>query len=161
MSSTRRITKEYGELTQSPPAGYHIALGPNDSLHTWHVTLSAPKESIYHPGRYGIMLNLPTEYPFKAPVVKFTTRIYHPNVTNDSLGNICLGLLKTENWKPSTKISAVLDALRNLLVEPLPDDPLEDRIAEQYRNDRQGFEKAAKGFVEKYAMGDPTFPAGP
>ncbi|EGX88324.1 ubiquitin conjugating enzyme (UbcB), putative [Cordyceps militaris CM01] len=161
MSSTRRITKEYGELTQTPPDGYQIALGPNDALHTWHVTLTAPADSVYHPGRYGIVLSLPAEYPFKAPVAKFVTRIYHPNVTNDSLGSICLGLLKTENWKPSTKIVAVLDALRNLLVEPLPDDPLEDRIAEQYRNDRAGFDKSVKGFVEKYAMGEPTFPAGP
>lgn len=31
-----------------------------------------------------------------------TTRIYHPNVTDD--GAICMGLLKSEAWKPSTKI---------------------------------------------------------
>ncbi|OAR04577.1 hypothetical protein LLEC1_02183 [Akanthomyces lecanii] len=161
MSSTRRITKEYGELTQTPPEGYTIALGPNDSLHTWHVTVAAPAGCVYHPGRYGVVVALPAEYPFKAPVVKFATRIYHPNVTNDSLGSVCLGLLKTESWKPSTKIVAVLDALRNLLVEPLPDDPLEESIAEQYRNDREAFDKAARGFVERYAMGDPTFPAGP
>lgn len=153
--------QEYGELTQTPPEGCTVALGPNDTLHTWHVTLAAPASSLYSPGTYGVILTLPNEYPFKAPVARFATRIYHPNVTNDSLGNVCLGLLKTENWKPSTKISAVVEALRNLLAEPLPDDPLEERIAEQYRNDREGFEKAAKGFVEKYAMGEPTFPAGP
>ncbi|TQV93718.1 hypothetical protein V2A60_004113 [Cordyceps javanica] len=161
MSSTRRITKEYGELTQSPPEGCVVALGPNDALHTWHVTLAAPAGTVYHPGRYGVVLALPAEYPFKAPVARFATRIYHPNVTNDSLGSVCLALLKTENWKPSTKISAVLAALRALLAEPLPDDPLEDRIAEQYRNDRDAFDKAARGFVEKYAMGDPTFPPAP
>ena len=52
----------------------------------------------------------------------------------------------------------MLDAVSNLLVEPLPDDPLEDRIAEQYRNDRSGFEKEAKAAVEKYALQDPVFP---
>lgn len=79
-------------------------------------------------------------------------------MTNDSLGSICLGLLKPENWKPSTKISAVLDAVCNLLVEPLPDDPLEDRIAEQFRSDRAAFDKAAKADVDKYAIQDPVFP---
>jgi ubiquitin-conjugating enzyme E2 D/E len=83
--------------------------------------------------------------------VRFVTRLYHPNVTNDSI-------LKPENWKPSTKISAVLEALRNLLVEPQPDDPLEDRIAEEYRNDRQSWLKQVKVQVDKYALADPVFP---
>jgi ubiquitin-conjugating enzyme E2 D/E len=91
--------------------------------------------------------------------VRFATRIYHPNVTNDSLGNICLGILKPENWKPSTKVAAVLEAVRQLLAEPAPDDPLEDRIAEEFKNDRATFEKKAKEQVERYALGDPVFPA--
>jgi ubiquitin-conjugating enzyme E2 D/E len=91
--------------------------------------------------------------------VRFITRVYHPNVTNDSLGNICLGILKPENWKPSTKIAAVLDAVRNLLIEPQPDDPLEERIADEYRNDRAGWEKNVRVHVERYARGEPVFPA--
>ncbi|KAJ4308107.1 hypothetical protein N0V84_012294, partial [Fusarium piperis] len=92
------------------------------------------------------------------PVVKFSTRIYHPNVTNDSLGNICLGLLKPDAWKPSTKIRAVLEALANLLEEPQLDSPLEERIAQQYQSEREAFDKTAKQHVERYAMGEPVFP---
>lgn len=119
-----------------------------------------PEPSVFYPGKYGIVLTLPTDYPFKPPVVKFITRIYHPNVTNDELGSVCLGLLKPENWKPSTKIADVLASLENLLIEPQPDDPLEDRIAESYKNDRPGFDRTAKDFVNKYAMKENvTFPA--
>lgn len=157
--STKRIAKEFASASQSPPPGFTIALPPNDSIHTWHVVLSPPPESPYHPGRYGILLSLPHDYPFKPPAVRFTTRLYHPNVTNDSLGNICLAVLKPENWKPSTKIVAVLEAVRNLLIEPQPDDPLEDRIAEEYKSDRPAWEKTVKMHVAKYAMGEPTFPA--
>ncbi|KOS22382.1 Ubiquitin-conjugating enzyme E2 14 [Escovopsis weberi] len=157
--STKRINKEYGEIFQTPPEGISVAL-PNDAaVHTWHVTLAAPPASAFSPGRFGLLLTLPTDYPFKPPVVKFVTRIYHPNVTNDPLGNICLGLLKPENWKPSTKIVSVLEAVRNLLAEPQPDDPLEEGIAEEFRNDRAAWEKTARSFVAKYAMGDPQFPA--
>ncbi|KAL6868748.1 hypothetical protein ACO1O0_000065 [Amphichorda felina] len=158
--STKRIAKEYAELSASPPEGFTVALPASDTLHTWHITLRAPASTPYYPGLFGIVLTLPVDYPFKPPVVKFATRIYHPNVTNDSLGNVCLALLKPENWKPSTKIIAVLEALRNLLVEPQPDDPLEERIADEYRNDRAEWEKQVKMYVQRYAKDAPVFPAG-
>lgn len=52
----------------------------------------------------------------------------------------------------------MLEAVRNLLVEPLPDDPLEDRIAEEYRRDRDAFDKNVRASVQKYAMQEPEFP---
>ncbi|KAH7240907.1 ubiquitin-conjugating enzyme/RWD-like protein [Fusarium redolens] len=156
--STKRITKEFAEISQNPPEGFTVSLPPNQSIHTWHVTLTAPESTPYYPGKFGILLTLPTEYPFKPPVVKFVTRIYHPNVTNESPGNICLGLLKPDSWKPSTKLSAVLEALRNLLIEPQIDSPLEERIAQEYQTNRTEFDKAAKTQAEQYAMGSPVFP---
>lgn len=70
------------------------------------------------------------------------------------MGSICLSMLKPENWKPASRIRGVLEALRNLLIEPQPDDPLEARIADEYKNDRAGFEKNAKQYVDRYAKGD-------
>lgn len=102
-------------------------------------------------------MNLPAEYPFKAPVVTFATRIYHPNVTNDSEGNICISLLKPENWKPASKLAQVLVALRQLLVEPNPDDPLEDRIAQEFRSDQAEFKKHAREYVDRYARKQDPF----
>jgi len=157
--STKRLAKEHAELDANPPEGFTIRLPPSQSLHTWHIIHRPPPESAFHPGQFGLVLALPPDYPFKPPTLKFVTRIYHPNVTDDSLGNVCLGILKSENWKPSTKISAVLDAVRNLMIEPQPDDPLEERIAEEYRRDRPVWEDKAKTYVKKYAMDEPEFPA--
>ncbi|KEZ46787.1 Ubiquitin--protein ligase [Scedosporium apiospermum] len=134
--SAKRIQKELGECMQSPPAGMSVALGADADIHRWHVTITGPSTSPYAGGTFGMLLDLPTDYPFKPPVAKFTTRIYHPNITNDSLGNICLAILKPDAWKPSTRLSAVLEAVRNLLAEPQPDDPLEARIADEYRKGR-------------------------
>lgn len=44
----------------------------------------------------------PPREPTLTPPGPQTTRIYHPNVTDD--GAICMGVLKSEAWKPSTKI---------------------------------------------------------
>ncbi|EAA27688.1 hypothetical protein GE21DRAFT_5989 [Neurospora crassa] len=161
MASTKRIAKEFADCTTAPPPGISITLPSDADLHTWHVTVTAPPNSVYAPGRFGLILKLPTDYPFKPPTINFTTRIYHPNITNDSLGNICLGLLKSENWKPASKIISVLEAVRNILVEPMPDDALEQRIADEYRRDRPEFEKNARAYVERYAKGSVNFVQAP
>ncbi|KAK4044143.1 ubiquitin-conjugating enzyme/RWD-like protein [Parachaetomium inaequale] len=156
-SQNKRIAKELAECTSSPPPGITVTL-PNDSdLHKWHVTLDGPENSVYAGGRFGLVVSLPADYPFRAPTVTFATRIYHPNVTNDQLGNICLGPLKAENWKPSTRLAGVLEAVRALLAEPQPDDPLEARIADEFRAERQEFDKNARSYVQRYAKGPVKF----
>lgn len=143
----------------NPPEGISVAL-PNDSdVHRWHVTISGPPGTAYAGGTFGLVVTLPVEYPFKAPTVRFSTRVYHPNVTNDSLGSICLGILKAENWKPASKMLGVLEAVRALLAEPQPDDPLENHIADEYKRDRAQFDKNARAHTAKYARGPPSFAA--
>ncbi|KAK3898389.1 ubiquitin-conjugating enzyme/RWD-like protein, partial [Staphylotrichum tortipilum] len=151
--------QELGECTSNPPAGVTVTIPDDSDLHKWHVVLDGPDNTAYAGGKFGVVVTLPVEYPFKAPRVSFATRIYHPNVTNDSLGNICLGVLKAENWKPSTRLAGVLEAVRGLLVEPMPDDPVEARIADEYRSDRKEFEKNARAYVQRYAKGPVKFDA--
>ena len=66
---------------------------------------------------------------------------------------MCLGMLKQEEWKPSSKIASVLTFARQLLAEPMPEDAVEGRIAEQYNSDRKGFEKKAREWTDTYAKG--------
>ncbi|KAI1441863.1 ubiquitin-conjugating enzyme [Annulohypoxylon stygium] len=149
-TSQKRITKELAECVNSPPAGITVSASETD-LHSWTATLIGPPGTVYGGGIFTLSIVLPPDYPFKAPQVTFATRIYHPNVTNDSAGSICLGMLKPENWKPASKIHAVLDAVRQLLVEPNPDDPLEPRIADEFKNSPREFEKTARSYVSRYA----------
>lgn len=44
---------------------------------------------------FRLSLAFTSEYPFKAPTVRFETPCFHPNV--DTYGNICLDILK-EKW---------------------------------------------------------------
>lgn len=75
------------------------------------------------------------------------TRIYHPNITEE--GNICMGILKADQWKPSTRVEDVLRGLHQLLLEPNPDDPLIPAIADQYKNDNASFKKEAQEQTKK------------
>ncbi|KIV79359.1 hypothetical protein, variant 2 [Exophiala sideris] len=156
MASQKRITKELGDLMTSPPAGITVGLADESNLFQWKVSMEGPAGSPYAGGTFSLSLTLPPNYPFKPPTVTFTTKIYHPNISNDSppnSGTMCLGMLKDSEWKPSTKMSAVLEFTRQLLEEPNPDDAVEAKIAEQYRNDRAGYEKEAREWVKRYANG--------
>ena len=73
------------------------------------------------------------------------------NVSNDDKGSMCLGMLRSDDWKPSTKIHAVLEMVRNLLYEPNPDDAVEAAIADQYKNQRDEYNKIVRDWVKKYA----------
>ena len=83
--------------------------------------------------------------------MSFRTKIYHPNVSNDDKGSMCLGLLRAEEWKPPNKVVSVLRLIQTLLIEPNPDDAIEPSIANEYRENRKEFEKNAKDWIKRYA----------
>jgi ubiquitin-conjugating enzyme E2 D/E len=61
-----------------------------------------PSDSPYSGGVFFLAIHFPTDYPFKAPKVNFTTRIYHPNINSN--GSICLDILR-DQWSPALTIS--------------------------------------------------------
>ena len=120
-----------------------------DNLRHFNVAITGPAESPYagnnHPlmtstsltlllsgGTFQLELFLTAEYPMGAPKVRFLTRIYHPNV--DRLGRICLDILK-DKWSPALQIRTVLLSIQALLSAPNPDDPLDNNVADMWKND--------------------------
>ncbi|PQE32186.1 ubiquitin-conjugating enzyme protein [Rutstroemia sp. NJR-2017a WRK4] len=151
--AARRISKELLEVNENPIEGITVSLLKEDDIHQWKVEMAGPPNTPYAGGKFELHVALPKDYPFKPPVVNFVTRIYHPNVTFDEKGSICVDVLKQDNWKPSHKVSAILGAIRNLLAVPNPDDPLENAIAEKFKTSREEYDKEAAATTRKYAMG--------
>ncbi|KAL2043928.1 hypothetical protein N7G274_003448 [Stereocaulon virgatum] len=147
----KRIVKEYSELQKNPPLGMKISLPSEADMHQWQILIDGPKGSPYEGGVFTLQLSLPTEYPFKPPTLSFKTKIYHPNVTNDDKGSMCLGMLRADEWKPSSKIDAVLGFARRLLSEPQPDDAVEGGIAREFKENKKEFIKNAKAWTKQYA----------
>ncbi|CAD6887468.1 unnamed protein product [Tilletia controversa] len=145
--SNKRLVKELADLHNTPLDGISVEVA-EDNIYKWTAKISG-SNTAYQGGVFELSLEFPIEYPFKTPKVKFNTQIYHPNV--DDSGNLCVGLLKAEAWKPSTKASSILMAIAQLLSEPNTDDALVASIAELYKSDRPKFDKMAGEYTKKYA----------
>ncbi|KAK4991089.1 hypothetical protein LTR50_002019 [Elasticomyces elasticus] len=150
--SNKRIAKELADITTNPPEGTKVKLADESNIFIWEVLLDGPEESVYaQGGHFKLKLVLPTNYPFKPPVLSFETKIFHPNVTNDDKGSMCLGILRSDEWKPPNQIRAVLKMVRDILVTPDIDNAVEGAIAELYKSNRKWYDKQAKEWVAKYA----------
>lgn len=147
--SLRRITRELADLKEDPPT--NCSAGPKgDDMFRWDGMIMGPADSPYSGGVFQLAILFPVDYPFKAPTVSFTTKIYHPNV--NAAGLICLDILKT-SWSPALTISKVLLSICSLLTDPNPSDPLVPEIAQLYKADKATYEATAREWTQKYAQG--------
>ncbi|CAB4431304.1 unnamed protein product [Rhizophagus irregularis] len=121
----KKINKELHDLGRDLPSC--CSAGPiGDDLFYWQATIMGPFDSPYSGGVFYLSIRFPTDYPFKPPQVKFTTRVYHPNI--NSSGTICLDILR-DQWSPAISISSVLLSIYCMLIDPNPDDPSVPEIA--------------------------------
>ena len=149
--STQRINTELNEIMRHPPSNCSACLENEEDIFIWNATILGPFDTPYAGGIWKLKISLPTNYPFKPPVIKFKTKIYHPNINHS--GAICLDILNS-NWSPALSISKVLLSICSLLNEPNPDDPLVPEIANEYNKNYERFVTNAKEWTLLYANGD-------
>ena len=92
-----------------------------------------PEESLY----YGLILpfeiEFPTDYPDKAPTVRFPPNVvFHPNVYTN--GEICLDILQN-NWSKVHNVKSIVLSLLLLLKEPNTDSPANQKAAIMFDKD--------------------------
>lgn len=122
------------------------------NLMHWKGTLKGPTGTPYEGGIFKIDIQLPPDYPFVPPKMKYETKIWHPNISSET-GAICLDILKNE-WSPALTIRTALISLQALMSAPEPDDPQDAVVAKQYKSNKAEFEATAKYWTDIYA-GEP------
>ncbi len=152
-SYIKRLNTELAIMKKDPPEGCSGGPRSHYDITVWDATIQGPDGSPYSGGVFKLEIKFSSEYPFKAPTVRFITPVYHPNINNN--GDICLDILKNQ-WSPALKISKVLLSIMALLTVPNPDDPLVVDIANLYKKDKAKYEMNARAWTDKYAMGDST-----
>jgi ubiquitin-conjugating enzyme E2 D len=131
-ASLLRINKEISKLTAEGSEANIVNVDIDETnIMRMTVTMLGPDETPYAKKNYKLTVNLPYDYPFSPPEVKFTTPIKHVNI-NDN-GDICIDILKKDSWKPVLNIMNVIHSISSLLSEPNFDDPFNPALFNAYK----------------------------
>ena len=147
MTDIKRLQKELIDMQKD--ATPNLSAGPvNGNLFEWESVILGPIGTPYEGGVFNLSISIPSNYPFKPPIVIFKTKIYHPNI--NSSGSICLDILKNQ-WSPALTISKILLSICSLLSDPNPNDPLVPDIAKLLKDNPEIYNVNAREWTNLYA----------
>ena len=150
MPDIRRINKEVSECASDKNnSGVTAFPAKEDDFCHFIGYIKGPDDSPYTGGVFKLHIELPLDYPFVPPKIKFDTKVWHPNVSSIT-GVICLDVLSTE-WSPAFTIRTALLSILALLTDPEPDNPQDAVVAHQYKTNRKMFEDKAREWTVAYA----------
>lgn len=83
---TRRIAKEVADIHSDNLSNIFASpVGNGDDLTHLKGSFKGPPGTAYEGGNYIIDVKIPTDYPFRPPIMKFDTKVWHPNVSSQTV----------------------------------------------------------------------------
>ncbi|KAG5327409.1 UBC5A enzyme, partial [Acromyrmex heyeri] len=149
-----RLRSELKSLRIDPPEGIEAMPLDHMCCH-WQATITGPVGSPYEGGLFYLYLQVPFSYPMCPPIVRFLTKILHPNVSRH--GDVGIDSIH-HNWSLALTISKVLISVQSLLTDPYCQVCMEPELGEMYMSDREKFEEVARAWTWRYAMHDVVTP---
>lgn len=85
-SRDRRIAKELNDIRADKDDSGVYAYPPDEAdLANLTGTFPGPPDTVYAGGKFEVSIKIPDTYPFKAPVMKLRTKIWHPNISSQTV----------------------------------------------------------------------------
>ena len=98
-SAATRLSKELSEVGKDDGTSGVKAVPVNpDNPRNLKGTIKGPEGTPYEGGIFQINIDIPRQYPFEPPKMKFDTKIWHPNISSQT-GAICLVSVRLYHWK--------------------------------------------------------------
>ncbi|XP_022655200.1 uncharacterized protein LOC111247922 [Varroa destructor] len=143
-----RIGHEMTLLKADPLDG--VQLKPVDHIvyGEWHACIAGPAGSPYEGGLFYLTVSVSCRYPMDPPVVRFLTKIFHPNVSRH--GDIGLDSLQ-HNWSLALTLPKILLSIQSLLTDPYTRVCMEPKIGQMYRDNYSLYEHTARLWTMLYA----------
>lgn len=86
-SRTRRVAKELGDIEKDTDRSGITASPADGSGDLTHLKarITGPPGTPYDGGQFVVDVKIPTEYPFRPPIMKFDTKVWHPNISSQTV----------------------------------------------------------------------------
>lgn len=85
-SRERRIVKELADIAADrEKSGVYAEPVDQSDLTRLKGFVPAPPDTVYAGGTFEVDVQIPEGYPFKPPIVKFHTKIFHPNISSQTV----------------------------------------------------------------------------
>lgn len=152
MSTKKRLLKELKDSNNLPDNIIYLNPINESDLFNWIAIIhpSINSNSFYKNGYFQLLIKIPLNYPLNPPNISFivnndkifnnlckknlkiSTNIPHCNIDFNS-GEICLDILKSDNWSPAWTLKSSLQAILLLLDNQEPNSPLNVDMANLFR----------------------------
>lgn len=106
--AARRIAKEMKDWRQNPLDHIHVEYWDDSNIHQWKVVMIGPEGTPYCGGHYKLNVDLSENYPMHSMNIKFVTKIYCCNVSEE--GMISTDLFG-ENWSTKYTVKHILQSI--------------------------------------------------
>lgn len=126
---TKRLQKEISDFQAKQKKGENGGVKAElvgENLFKWRGIIDGPEDSPYAGGKFVVYIDIPEDYPYNPPKMKFDTKVWHPNISSQT-GAICLDILGKE-WSPALSIRTALISLAALFTSAEPDDPQDAEV---------------------------------
>ncbi len=141
------LEREYKSLLRNPVDGISAGL-VDDDIFRWELMIMGPSDTFYEGGLFKAQLTFTKEYPLRPPKMKFTSPMWHPNISKD--GDVCISILHepgednfgyetaAERWNPVHTVETIIISVISMLSEGNDESPANLDAAIEWRNDYNG-----------------------
>lgn len=150
---SRRLMNEMKKLQNAELGGITLKMD-GDNLTEFHAVIQGPENTPFEGGEFQVKLEITEEYPQKPPKGYFMTKIFHPNV-NEETGAICLSTLSSD-WTEDTGLDHLLLAIRCLLIQPNPESALNEEAGRLLLDNYEDYCARAKLMTQVHAKAKVT-----
>lgn len=158
-SSAMLLRRQLKDLSKNPSEGFSAGLIDDSNIWEWEVMIIGPGETPYEGGFFRAIMSFPKDYPLRPPKMRFTTKIWHPNI-NPS-GEVCISILHapgadqygyedaSERWSPVHSVESILISVISMLSGPNTDSPANLEAAKELREQPEAFRKRVARLVRR------------
>ena len=110
-AARRRLLRDFKRLVENPTDEISAAPAAGNNILLWNAVICGPSGTPFEDGTFKLTLQFSEEYPNEPPVVKFLSKMFHPNIFEED-GKVDI------LWPPAYNVSALLVSIQALQPHP-------------------------------------------